>query len=112
MHINKKKIIQSGIEQCICKIMREVKKGNQYKFITGTGFFFNCKQKKIKLFITNNHAKNEINLENRYKFTDKDLDFTVIEILDGDNISKFIEIDEFINSRDYKDEQIFTYEFP
>lgn len=51
--------------------MREVKKGNQYKFITGTGFFFNCKQKKIKLFITNNHAKNEINLENRYKFTDK-----------------------------------------
>ncbi len=74
--------------------MREVKKGNQYKFITGTGFFFNCKQKKIKLFITNNHVldkdfldkenklvffiatngretKNEINLENRYKFTDK-----------------------------------------
>ena len=88
--------------------------------------------KNIKIFITNNHVlneeflnkekkliiffeqkKEEINLElERFKLTDKDLDFTIIEILEEDKIKNFLEIDEYINSEEYKENQIFSIQYP
>ena len=86
----------------------------------------------MKAFITNNHmldeeflnnekklvvfieeVKIEINLEKeRFIFTDKEMDFTIIEILEDDNINHFLEIDEYINTEDYKEEQIFSFQYP
>ena len=126
-------IINSGIKDCICKIIRETKIIHKLKKKSGTGFFCNVSSKNIKLFITNNHIidqtfldkekkliyfnynneKKEINLElNRYKFTDKVLDCTIIEILKEDNIINYLEIDEYINIKDYKNEQIFCVQYP
>ena len=121
-------LINSGIKNCVFKLKFKVEiENNQPATKVGTGFFCNIPNKCIKAFITNNHVinqeflnnekklilynnkdeKKEINLElNRYKFTDKDLDFTVIEILEDDNITNYLEIDEFIDSTDYKHEQI------
>lgn len=44
--------------------------------------------------------------------TNEDLDFTVIEILNKDNINNFLEVDKYINSYDYAKEQIFTDQCP
>ena len=133
---SQKKIMTSGIEKCVCKIEVEIKIGDEYKYQTGSGFFCNIPSKNLKVFLTNNHILNQEFLDNskkikysievdyikhdyyldleklRYKYTDDQLDFTVIEIIEEDNISHFLEIDEFINSKDYKDEQIFTIEYP
>ena len=120
-----KKIATSGIEKCICKIINDELK-------CGTGFFCNIPQKKLKVIITNNHVINEkflneqkklkieveekeieINLElKRYKMTDKDIDFTLIEIIEEDNINNFLEIDENIYINDYKNKQIFSVQHP
>ena len=48
----------------------------------------------------------------RFKYTDKDLDFTLIEIIKEDNISHFLEIDKYINSKDYKDKKIISIQYP
>ena len=56
--------------------------------------------------------KKVINLKNRFKYTFKELDFTIIEILKEDNIYNFLEVDEYINSDEYKDQQIFSVQFP
>ena len=123
-----KKISNSGIEKCVCKIEVEVKIDDKYEYKTGTGFFCNFPDINIKVFLTNNHILNQEFLDNskkinysveinnlktnnyidlekkRFKYTDKEIDFTVIEILKEDNISDFLEVDDFINSKDYKDE--------
>jgi len=128
-----KKIMTSGIEDCVFKIIRENEKS---KYITGTGFFCNISSKNIKVLITNNHVidqifldnkkkikyiidtenkkyEKEINLEiDRYKYTDIDLDFTIIEILPEDNINNYLEIDEYINSKEYNKEDIFSVQYP
>jgi V8-like Glu-specific endopeptidase len=128
-----KKIMNSGIEDCVFKIIREKEKS---VYITGTGFFCNIRSKNIKVLITNNHVldqiflekekklkyiidtenkknEKEINLEiDRYKYTDVDLDFTIIEILPEDNINNYLEIDEYINSKEYKKEDIFSVQYP
>ena len=44
----------------------------------------------------------------RYKYTNKDLDITIIEILDIDNITDFIELDKSIGSRNYVDNDIIS----
>jgi len=123
-----KKIANSGIEKCICKIMQEIEIEGEKKLKSGTGFFFKIPDINFKMFITNNHVINkeilekskklnieieeeekEINLVlKRYKMTNEDLDFTVIEILNKDNINNFLEVDKYINSYDYAKEQIFT----
>ena len=124
-------ILISGIKNCICKIIREIR--FKHKLKSGTGCFCNIPSKNIRALITNNHIlnknfldkekkliyynynneKKEINLElNRYKYTDNILDFTIIEILPEDNISNFLEIDENIDLKNYKDEQIFSIQFP
>ena len=128
-----KRIMNSGIEDCVFKIIRENEKS---KYLTGTGFFCNISSKNIKVLITNNHILDQNFLENekklkyiidtsnkkldkeidleidRYKFTDIDLDFTIIEILPEDNITKFLEIDDYINSKDYQKESIFSIQYP
>ena len=98
----------------------------------GTGFFCDIPEKNLKVFITNNHVINEdflkkekkikfeigkenkeINLElKRYKMTDKFYDFTIIEILKEDNINNFLKVDKYINEYDYKDQLIFSTQYP
>ena len=62
--------------------------------------------KKKITYINNDNENKDINMEkNRYKYTKEELDITIIEIFnDEENINNFIEIDKYINSRDYKDE--------
>ena len=127
-----KKIINSGKEKCVCKIDIECKRKGKLVNITGTGFFCYIPSNKMKVLITNNHVldqdflnktkifnyytynneKKEINLNNRYKYTDEKLDFTIIEMLEEDNIINFFEIDELINSKNYKNREIFCYQYP
>jgi len=116
-----KKIMTSGIEDCVFKIIRENEK---HEYITGTGFFCNISSKNIKALITSNHVLDQIFLENekklkyiidtdnkkyekeinleidRYKNTGVDVDFTIIEILPEDNITNFLEVDKYINSKE------------
>ena len=44
----------------------------------------------------------------RYKYTNKDLDITNIDILGIDNITDFIELDKSIGSRNYVDNDIIS----
>ena len=121
-----KRIINSGIEKTICKIIIEE------ELRVATGLFCNKKEYNMKAFITNNHVINKeylnnkktiiievedeqkvINLElKRFKMTDENLDFTIIEILEEDNINNFLDIDEDIYLKDYKGEIIFATQFP
>ena len=56
-----------------------------------------------------NKIEKEIDIKiNRYKYTNEDLNITIIEILELDNINNFIEIDKFINSRDYTESYIIS----
>ena len=103
--------IQNQMKKSICKI---IKKNSEGKKIEGSGFF--CKfdknngfEKEMNLLITNNNiiGNNDLNLKttisifldnNRYSarleldnskriiFTDKNLDFTIIEIINEDLI--------------------------
>ena len=113
----------------LCKIEMEIKIDNKEKFISGLGILCNLRFKNMKAFITYNHVinfdflnnekkleytnfngeKREINMKiNRFKYTYKDLDITIIEILDTEeNEGNYLEIDDFINSKDYKDEEIY-----
>ena len=128
-----KKIMNSGIEDCIFKIIREKEKS---EYNIGTGFFCKIPSKNIKVLITNNHIldqnfldnekklkyiidtenkkyEKEINLEiDRYKYTDINLDISIIEILPDDNITNFLEIDDYIDSLEYKEEIIFSVNYP
>ena len=124
-----KKIVNSGIEKSICKIIFE----DEVK--EATGFFCDIKEYKLKALITNNHVidkefiknnkklkieieeeeekEKEINLElKRQIMTDKKLDFTIIEILEDDDIKNYLEIDDDIYSKDYIDETIFACQYP
>ena len=131
-----KKAMNSGIEKSVIKIIREKKVDNELKFISGSGFFCKIPSKNLKVLFTNNHIldktfldnekkliyiidkgieeeEREINLElERYKYTNEDLDFTLIEIIEEDEIIDFLEIDKYINSKNYKDELIFSVQFP
>ena len=112
--------IKLDIEANIC---------GEKKYKSGLGILCNIPLKNIKALITYNHVINldflnngkimtlhinneekKINLKmNRYKYTNESLDFTIIEILEKDYITKFIEIDEFIFSKSYEDENCLTY---
>ena len=107
------------MENCICKIHKD-------NGAIGTGFFCEIpfKENSIKVLITNNHVLNKNEIENnkiininirnkekeeeikkikidntRKKYTNKELDVTIIEINeDKDNIHNYIEIDNDINN--------------
>ena len=124
--------IEYIINKCIVKIEMEIKINEQYKYISGIGFLCNIPTKNIKVLITysniidseflnkqnkliffnNNNEKKEINMEiTRYKNILKDINISIIEILDIDNINNFIEIDDYINSKDYNEEDIILIKF-
>ena len=113
--LEKTKTILYQMENCICKIY----KNNE---VIGTGFL--CKipfnNNLLKVLITNNHILNENDIENnkiidiniynkdkkeeikeiiinkkRKKYTNKELDITIIEIKPNiDEINKFMEIED------------------
>ena len=121
-----KNICNSDLEKCICKI-KIPKENNKIKL--GTGFFCQLEKSNIKFFMTNNHiiddtflsTQNEIELEidniitlidlkiARYKYTNIEFDFTIIEIVKQDNISNFLIVNE---SNIYDNEQIFSIHYP
>ena len=128
-----KKVFNSGVDNCVCKLEIEFENKGKKQIKTGTGFFCNISSKKMKALITNNHLldeyffkhnkeiiyytneniKNIINLElNRFIYTEKDLDFSFIEILKEDKITNFLEINENINLQNYKNKKIFCYQYP
>ena len=103
-------------------------KYDENKYTSGIGILCNIPAKNIKALITYNNLINldflnkgeklllyinkkehEINIKiNRYKYTDEEFDITIIEILDIDNVKNFIEIDKFINSRNYAESDIIS----
>ena len=121
------KIIEKG-ENSTCKI--------KYGNIIGSGFFckINLSNSQYKNFLfTNNHIlkkdfldnndnlviiykkqEKEIKLNNRKKFTDEELDFTIIEIKQEDNIKDFFEIDYYIQSgeKEYLKKDIGILQYP
>ena len=124
------KLKELDIKKCICNIDQEIKINDKYKNISGLGFICNIPNKNMKAFITYNHIidiefinnehiliyynykneKKEINLQlDRYKYTNEELDITIIEIKEEDKIKNYIEIDDCINSRDYNNKNIIYY---
>ncbi len=116
-----------GLGNCIYKIMRENKVKNKLTLQSGAIFAINVPSKDYKFFLTNNHildkdfiayskeltiytsSNDKITIDlkiNRFKQTDSELDFTIIEILPEDKITNFLEIDDFIKSKDYTNEDI------
>jgi hypothetical protein len=123
-------LLNSDIKNCIFKIDFIIENGKKPESKKGIGFI--CNISNIKAFITNNHIlnqevldnekkliiynykdeKKEINLDlDRYKYTDEELDFTVIEIIKEDNIKDYLEIDESIDLTDYKNKKICSLQY-
>ena len=132
--IEQTEIILDQMKESVCKIHIEGKHG--------TGFFMQVPydNQSLKLLITNNHVLNEqdimpgntINISlnneqifkkikidiNRKKYTNKDLDVTIIEIKDEDNINKYISLDDKIMNNDiniyndiYKNQSIYILNY-
>ena len=112
-----------------CKIISQSENGIP---LHGTGFFCNIPSLGKFLF-TNNHVlnKNSINegeiikcrykdelkkfeIKNRQCFTNEDLDYTCIQILDEDKIEDFFEIENenSNNSKEYNGEDIALPQYP
>ena len=130
-----KKAIDSHLAKSVCKILIESFKNGLPVIITASGFFCNYSSKKVKFLMTNNHVLNQEFLDNeenlnyiiedngnqekrqlnlklkRYKFTDKELDFTIIEIRKEDKILNFIDIDENINLNIAEKEYLFSLNY-
>jgi len=110
----------------IVKLEMEARISDRATYTSGIGILCKIPSKNIKALITYNHIINldflnegkklilyidnlekELDMKiNRYKYTNKDFDITIIEILGNDNIKHFIEIDKYINSRNYIDTDI------
>jgi len=125
---NKDESNNSEINKYVIKFEMEAKINEKSNYTSGIGILCNIPSKQIKALITYNHKINfdflnegekmilyinnkekEIDMKiNRYKYTNDKLDITIIEILEVDNINNFIEIDKFINSRDYTNKNIIS----
>ena len=123
-----KDIINKDLEKCVCKIKIDLNY-NYYKL--GTGFFCQL-ENNIKLLLTNNHiidenflnSKNDLEIEidntsviinlsiPRFKYTNKEFDFTIIEIIQQDNISHFLSMDKDNKNINFKNKQIFSLHYP
>ena len=125
-------------EDSMCKIKFKKVMDNKLEDMSGTGFFVELNDNDIpfnKCLITNNHVLSENNIkkgkeikieylnkekiikitDNRRVFTDKDLDYTCIEILKEDKIKNFFKIDENIIENGiniYKEKDIFILQYP
>ena len=116
----------SELNNYIVKIEMEVDIDYVTNFKSGIGVFYSVPSKNIKILITYNNLidydclnkikklivhqngeEKEINMKsNRYKYNNKKDELTIIEILKEDNIYNFIEIDKFINSKNYINESL------
>ena len=127
-----KEIEKTNITKAICKL-----KIIDKSLSTGTGFFCEIRSKEMKVLLTNNHLINQkildkkgkltyiisnnheqeekiINLDlERYTYTNEKYDYTIIEIIDEDNIDYFLTADEDLISKiGFKNERIFSFEYP
>ena len=110
-----------------CKILNSIWKSK------GTGFFCEIKlnNKLTKVLFTNNHVLNDYNSnikieydrkirvlkkENRFFYTNEDLDYSCIEILDSDNFNNYFKVDKNINNNnpeeEYKYDQLVIIQYP
>ena len=132
--IEKTEIILGQMKNCVCKIHKE---GN-----TGSGFFLKIPydNQLLNLLVTSNRVLNEkeikvgnvinISLNNekifkeikldskRKTYTNKELDITIIELKDEDNLQHFLLLDENIINNDvnnynniYKNESLYILNY-
>ena len=124
-------------ESALCKIKFQAIKNGQKVNAIGTGFFCEINDDNIpfkKALFTNNHVLNKMNIENnkyiefdylneprkielnkdRKKFTNKEYDYTCIEIFDSDKIKNFFKIDfkALENKNELKNKEIFILQYP
>ena len=125
-------------EEAMCKIKINKVINNKPKVIKSSGFFFKINDNEIPFHncvITNNHVINEkdikmkkdikifgknieklLTLSNERRiFTNEDLDYTCIEILEEDNIKKYFNIDQNIienNINIYEKQDVFMLQYP
>ena len=126
---NTEKFLLKKSNAATCKIISQSENGRP---LHGTGFF--CEIPSLgKFLFTNNHVlnKNSINegeiikcrykyelkkfeIKNRLCFTNEDLDYTCIEILDEDKIEDFFEIENenSNDSKEYNGEDIALPQYP
>ena len=123
------------MEKSMCKIYSL---NDKMEEITGTGFFCEIKNYPIKYALfTNNHILNNIKLgtiinieylkdnkyiekeieidKNRRVYTDKELDYTCIELYKSDGIEDYFKIDKNIlnnNNNELKNKDIFILQYP
>ena len=110
----------------IAKIDIKALINNAIKDSQGIGYLCYIRTKKIKALITYNYMLNleclnnikqltiyvnneerEIDMKSdRYKYTNEQLDISMIEILDNDNISTFLELDSDMTSKDYINQNV------
>ena len=142
--INKQEILNLfKMEESMCKIKFERMENNKIKKGKGTGFFCEIENKNFPIkycLFTNNHVLNETNIEidniinfeyykngkyiekeikidnNRKVYTNKELDYTCIEIFKSDDINNYFKIDPYLykyNNIEYlKDNDIFVLQYP
>ena len=116
-----KSIEDLNLGKYLVKFEIEAKINEEKKYTSGFGILCDIPYKNIKILLTYNHFLNfdflnegkkmilyinkeekEININiTRYKYTNENLDISIIEILESDNLKNFIEIDKFIQSRNY-----------
>ena len=134
-----KKILEEifGLENAMCKIKFQQKENGRIETGFGSGCFIQLDKEDIplkKFLLTNNHVLDEasikgdkeldilykgkikkINLSKRKRYTDKELDYTCIEIFDEDNIEEFFYIDQRVFENDlniFLEEDIFVLFYP
>ena len=123
-------------ESSMCKIVFQDIEDGKTLNKSGTGFFCEIDDDNIpfkKALFTNNHVLNEnrIHINNEFKFyylkklkiikiteerkrfTNKDLEYTCIEIFDSDKINNFFKIDKeiFNNKKNIIDKEIFILQY-
>ena len=116
-------VVKNEIKQCVGKIM---------SIGIGTCSFVFFRQMNFKFILTNNHVvskefltsydnivieitkiKKEINLKKeRVIYSNENLDFTIIQILESDFIDNYLEIDDSIWNSNYENQTIYCLEFP
>ena len=124
---NKISINNYDLNKYIIKIKIETKINDKEGYALGIRILCNIFSKNINCLITYNNYINldflntekkmllclndkekEIDLKiNRFKYTNEELNITIIEILEIDNINNFIEIDD-INSKNYSNTNIIS----
>ena len=121
------------VKRCEKKLNATCKILNSKGKAEGTGFFceIKLKNKLKKVLFTNNHVFNDYNSdiqieydrdiiklkkENRFFYTNEDLDYSCIEILDSDNFNNYFKVDKNINNNnpeeEYKYDQLVVIQYP